>query len=47
MEPIREGYTEFLVASDTEVTLDYVLNYPNPFTTSTSFQFEHNLKNQN
>ncbi len=42
-----EGYTEFLVASSTEVTLDYVLNYPNPFTTSTSFQFEHNLKNQN
>ena len=42
-----EGYTEFLVASNTEVTLDYVLNYPNPFTTSTNFQFEHNLKNQN
>jgi hypothetical protein len=42
-----EGYTEFLVATDTEVTLDYVLNYPNPFTTSTNFQFEHNLKNQN
>ena len=42
-----EGYTEFLVSSDTEVTLDYVLNYPNPFTTSTNFQFEHNMKNQN
>ncbi len=42
-----EGFTEFLVASSTEVTLDYVLNYPNPFTTSTSFQFEHNMKNQN
>lgn len=42
-----EGYTEFLVSTSTEVTLDYVLNYPNPFTTSTSFQFEHNMKNQN
>jgi hypothetical protein len=42
-----EGYTEFVVASSTELALDYVLNYPNPFTTSTSFQFEHNMKNQN
>ena len=41
-----EGYTEFLVASDEEIALDYVLNYPNPFTTCTNFQFEHNLKDQ-
>lgn len=38
-----EGYTEFVVASNAAVALDHVLNYPNPFTTSTCFMFEHNL----
>ncbi len=38
-----EGYTEFVVAEDAETVLDRVLNYPNPFTTNTEFQFEHNL----
>ncbi len=42
-----EGYTEFVVASSEEMALDHVLNYPNPFTTSTSFQFEHNKPGQN
>ena len=37
-----EGYTEFVVASNEGVALDRVLNYPNPFTTSTWFEFEHN-----
>ncbi len=37
------GSTEFFVASSDEVALEHVLNYPNPFTTNTSFQFEHNL----
>jgi hypothetical protein len=41
-----EGYTEFVVAEDGKVALDHVLNYPNPFTTNTSFQFEHNLAGQ-
>ncbi|MFT5384277.1 MAG: hypothetical protein ACI81W_001677, partial [Saprospiraceae bacterium] len=41
-----EGFTEFVVASNEEIALDYVLNYPNPFTTSTNFQFEHNIKDQ-
>jgi hypothetical protein len=41
-----EGSTEFVVASSAEVALDHVLNYPNPFTTSTEFQFEHNFPNQ-
>ncbi|MFK7809807.1 MAG: type IX secretion system sortase PorU [Saprospiraceae bacterium] len=41
-----EGYTEFLVTSGEDAALDHVLNYPNPFTTSTSFQFEHNMANQ-
>ena len=37
------GYTEFLVVEDAAAALEHVLNYPNPFTTSTEFQFEHNL----
>jgi len=41
-----EGYTEFVVAEDGKAALDHVLNYPNPFTTNTSFQFEHNLSGQ-
>jgi flagellar hook assembly protein FlgD len=41
-----EGYTEFVVASDAEMALRNVLNYPNPFTTHTSFQFEHNFAGQ-
>ncbi|MBI4930870.1 MAG: type IX secretion system sortase PorU [Bacteroidetes bacterium] len=34
--------TEFVVASSAELALKHVLNYPNPFTTKTSFYFEHN-----
>lgn len=41
-----EGYTEFVVASSSEVALEHVLNYPNPFTDQTCFQFDHNLTNQ-
>ncbi len=41
-----EGYTEFVVASSEEVALQQVLNYPNPFTDRTCFQFDHNLANQ-
>lgn len=37
-----EGYTEFVVAESAELALSHVLNYPNPFTTQTSFWFEHN-----
>ncbi|MCC6723399.1 MAG: type IX secretion system sortase PorU [Saprospiraceae bacterium] len=37
-----EGYTEFVVANSEKVALEHVLNYPNPFTTSTYFMFEHN-----
>ena len=33
---------EFLVAKNQALKLDHVLNYPNPFTTSTDFYFEHN-----
>lgn len=41
-----EGYTEFLVASSEKFILDHVLNYPNPFTDRTCFQFDHNNANQ-
>ena len=37
-----EDYTEFIVASSEEFILKNILNYPNPFTTNTSFYFEHN-----
>jgi len=37
-----EGSTEFLVAESADMALAHVLNYPNPFTTNTNFQFEHN-----
>jgi flagellar hook assembly protein FlgD len=36
------AYTEFIVAPSAEIALKHVLNYPNPFTTKTSFYFEHN-----
>ncbi len=38
-----EGFTEFIVDNSVEATLERVLNYPNPFTTNTEFQFLHNL----
>ncbi len=37
-----ERAIDFVVAEDEEMKLDHVLNYPNPFTTSTDFYFEHN-----
>lgn len=39
---VTEKELEFVVTSDEGFTLDHVLNYPNPFTTHTSFYFEHN-----
>ncbi len=41
-----QGYTEFFVAAAGEVALEHVLNYPNPFTDRTCFQFDHNLAGQ-
>ncbi len=38
----NETKTDFVVANSEELALDHVLNYPNPFTTRTSFYFEHN-----
>lgn len=37
-----EEFIDFVVVSNDELILDHVLNYPNPFTTRTSFFFEHN-----
>jgi hypothetical protein len=37
-----EYLLEFTVVESGELRLEHVLNYPNPFTTSTSFWFEHN-----
>lgn len=37
-----EASTEFVVSSSAGLALERVLNYPNPFTTSTQFMFEHN-----
>lgn len=38
-----EARSEFIVITDGDNVLEHVLNYPNPFTTSTNFQFEHDL----
>jgi hypothetical protein len=37
-----EASIDFVVKSDEKLELAHVLNYPNPFTTRTSFFFEHN-----
>lgn len=34
--------TDFVVSESANLALDHVLNYPNPFTTHTTFMFEHN-----
>ena len=37
-----EKEIEFVVAHDEKLALDHVLNYPNPFASSTTFFFDHN-----
>lgn len=37
-----EFFLDFVVAKRQELSISHVLNYPNPFTTSTDFYFEHN-----
>ena len=41
-----EKTIEFTVAENASIALQHVLNYPNPFTTSTEFFFEHNQAGQ-
>ncbi|MDR1112192.1 MAG: type IX secretion system sortase PorU [Bacteroidales bacterium] len=43
---MSEKSLDFVVADDQNLALDHVLNYPNPFTTSTAFYFEHNKPGQ-
>jgi hypothetical protein len=40
-----ESTLDFEVMNETELQIKHVLNYPNPFTTSTQFYFEHNRPN--
>jgi hypothetical protein len=42
----NEAYTEFIVSSDEDIALQHILNYPNPFTTHTTFHFDHNKVGQ-
>jgi hypothetical protein len=37
-----EATLDFRVVNEPNFALDHVLNYPNPFTTNTTFWFEHN-----
>lgn len=37
-----ERTIDFVVSESADIALDHVLNYPNPFTTNTTFYFEHN-----
>jgi hypothetical protein len=37
-----EATTTFVVASSAKLALDKIFNYPNPFSTQTTFSFEHN-----
>jgi len=41
-----EAVIEFRVWKKQQLTLSHVLNYPNPFTTRTTFWFEHNRPNE-
>jgi hypothetical protein len=41
-----EYVLDFTVVKNEEIRIDHVLNYPNPFTTSTQFWFEHNQAGQ-
>jgi hypothetical protein len=40
--PSPEASLDFIVKTEQKLMLDHVLNYPNPFTSKTSFYFEHN-----
>lgn len=43
----NEYILDFTVVESSELRLDHVLNYPNPFTTQTAFWFEHNQPGRN
>ncbi|WP_051313040.1 type IX secretion system sortase PorU [Sporocytophaga myxococcoides] len=37
-----EVYLEFVVVNNESISLEHILNYPNPFSTNTEFHFDHN-----
>jgi hypothetical protein len=37
-----EAETDFWVTNDEKLVVEHILNYPNPFTTNTTFYFQHN-----
>jgi hypothetical protein len=37
-----EAYLEFLVAETAKIALEHILNFPNPFSSHTTFHFDHN-----
>ena len=43
---MSEATLNFVVVSDTDLVLDHVLNYPNPFINYTEFWFNHNKPNE-
>lgn len=43
---VAEDYTEFIVGDDADLAITHVLNYPNPFSTHTTFHFDHNREGQ-
>ncbi len=42
-----EATTHFTVASSAKLAIDKIFNYPNPFSTQTTFSFEHNRPDEN
>ena len=43
----NEESLDFIVVNSTELSLDHVFNYPNPFSNNTHFYFSHNQANVN
>ena len=41
-----EATTDFIVANSSNLTIDKIFNYPNPFTTETTFGFDDNEPNE-
>lgn len=42
-----EEFLEFIVSNNAKLALSHLLNYPNPFSTSTTFRFNHNRAGEN